>query len=78
VAELNGVLLAVLAVGLPATTLPGARDGGSAVAWWELDTGGGYLRGQLIWHLIEAAQGPEAAARSASARASSSAGTVVL
>ena len=58
VIELNGMLLA--AAGLPAAALPGALDGGSAVAWWELGTGDRYLRDHLIWHLIEAGRVREA------------------
>jgi NB-ARC domain/WD domain, G-beta repeat len=62
VAELNGVLLAAVSAGLPPATPPGAHDSGLAVAWGELSTGDGYLRGQLIWHLIEAGRRPEAEA----------------
>ena len=61
VAELNGVLLAAVAEAVPAATPPN-HDGGPMVAWWKLGTGGGYLRGQLIWHLTEAGRGPEAEA----------------
>ena len=60
-AELNGVLLAAVAEAVPAATPPN-HDGGPMVAWWKLGTGGGYLRGQLIWHLTEAGRGPEAEA----------------
>jgi len=62
VAELNGVLLAAVAVALPAATPPSAGDGGLAVAWWELGIGDEYLRGHLIWHLIEAERRAEAEA----------------
>jgi NB-ARC domain/WD domain, G-beta repeat len=63
VAELNAALLAAVAAGLLAATPPGAHDGGPVVAWWELGSSGdGYLRGYLIWQLIEAGRRPEAEA----------------
>ncbi len=62
VAELNGVLLAVVAAGLPTATPPCACGGEPTVTWWELGTDDGYLRGHLIWHLIEAGRGLEAEA----------------
>src|SRR5262249_28218314 len=62
VADLNGELLAAVAAGLPAAVPSGAGDGGPTVAWWELGADGGYLRGYLVWHLIEARRGPEAEA----------------
>jgi WD40 repeat protein len=60
VAELNGVLLAVVAADRTGATPPGAHGGGSGVPWWELGAGGGYLREHLIWHLIQAGRGAEA------------------
>jgi WD40 repeat protein len=62
VAELNDVLLVAVAAGLPAPMPPRACNGGLAAAWWELGDDDRYLRGQLIWHLIEARRGPEAEA----------------
>ena len=58
--ELNDELLAAVAAGLPAVKLPETSDGEPTVAWWGLVTGDGYMRGHLVWHLIEAGRKHEA------------------
>ena len=62
VADLNGVLLAAWTRGLPTAPPLEAHNGEPTVAWWEPGTGDGYLRGHLIWHLVEAGRGSEAEA----------------
>lgn len=62
VTELNGLLLTAVAASLPAATPPGVEDGAPTVVWWKLGIDDKYLRGHLIWHLLESGQGPEAEA----------------
>ena len=62
IAELNGMLVTAAGAALSTVTLSGAYTGGPTVAWWELHTSDGYLRGHLVWHLIEARRKPEAEA----------------
>lgn len=61
-AALNGMLLDAMARRRLAAKQPGIDHDGSGAAWWEPGIADAYLRGQLIWHLIEAGRRVEAAA----------------